>query len=294
MPLRINRGGGGALLQPNPDFSKGRVSSSAGPVVPGGPRKKAIKERTPTPVVAFVRPLREQGVEFKQQEGRRRQVDVRKNLGRGKKIQEALTILVTATCGPPISEKATQMEPAFILFGLPLYLQESAAADAILQVQIIMRALLSEQEYEPSQIQEIIGKCYFHQEEYRQKHMVKGKASGSGKYQSHRVMYVEVATDEGVLSGAVAAIRQAFFGFEINPRTFLPVFSGGFRFYVVARMANLLNPILYANQGHKGDYLHPEQCFTLLSTTIPLRGVKAVRSCQTLGLLLARCGVMRR
>jgi hypothetical protein len=61
----------------------------------------------------------------------------------------------------------------------------------------------------------------------------------------------------------------------------------------VGKLGNLPNLILYANHGHKGDYLHPEQCFTLLSTSIPLRGVKAARAGQTLGALLTRCEVVR-
>jgi hypothetical protein len=82
--------------------------------------------------------------------------------------------------------------------------------------------------YEPDQVEEFMGLCFLHQEEYRQRPRGKGKASGSGKYQSHRVIHLEVATNEGAHDGTVAAIRQAFLGFETNPRVFLPVFFGGF------------------------------------------------------------------
>jgi hypothetical protein len=105
-------------------------------------------------------------------------------------------------------------------------------------------------------------------------------------------VHLEVATTEGAHDGTVAAIRQAFLGIETSPKVFLPVFSGGFRFYAVAKLGNIPNPIPYAHQGHQGDYLHPEQCVTLLSTSIPLRGVKAARAGQTLGALLTQCGVV--
>jgi hypothetical protein len=193
--------------------------------------------------------------------------------------------------GRPFFAEGVQWEPAIILFGLPPFLQR-AAADAILYAQVILRALLA-QNYEPDQVEEFMGLCYLHQEEYRQRPPGKGKAAGSGKYQSHRVVHLEVATTEGEHDGTVAAIRQAFHGFETSPKVFLPVFSRGFRFYAVAKLGNIPNPLPYAHQGHKGDYLHPEQCVTLLSTAIPLRGVKAARAGQTIGALLTQCGGVR-
>jgi hypothetical protein len=85
----------GPSLPAQPDLSaEGRVSSAAGPVVPGGPRQKgaATKARTNTPVAALARAPREQGEGFRYQEGRRRQMDAKKNLGRGENPQGGLKV----------------------------------------------------------------------------------------------------------------------------------------------------------------------------------------------------------